>query len=64
MTTPLIRDTVKINSFGENNMDDYEPEDDPTCDDCRGTGEGLYDGASCTTCRGKGWLQYAEEHEE
>ena len=43
--------------------DDYEDEDG-TCDDCRGTGEGLYDGVSCTICRGKGWLRYAEEYEE
>lgn len=26
------------------------------CDNCSGTGEGMYDGQSCVVCRGKGFL--------
>lgn len=34
-----------------------EPEDDNECPHCWGTGEGQYDGSSCGSCRGKGYLQ-------
>lgn len=47
-------------------VDDYEEEEeeeeeinmeyDNTCGWCSGTGEGQYDGSSCSHCRGKGYL--------
>lgn len=35
-------------------MKNYEPD---ACGYCSGTGEGMYDGASCNHCRGKGYIQ-------
>ena len=34
-----------------------EDEDDGYCTTCAGTGEGQYDGASCSACGGKGVIQ-------
>lgn len=31
-----------------------EEDEDNTCCTCQGTGEGMYDGASCSSCRGSG----------
>jgi DnaJ-class molecular chaperone len=36
----------------EDNMDN----DDDYCSSCDGTGEGQWDGLSCSTCKGKGYL--------
>lgn len=33
-----------------------EVEFDGTCDVCAGTGEGRHEGASCTVCRGRGFV--------
>jgi hypothetical protein len=33
-----------------------EEDEDNTCTHCAGTGEGMYDGASCRTCQGRGYL--------
>ena len=30
--------------------------DDDYCSSCDGTGEGQWDGLSCSTCKGKGYL--------
>lgn len=37
--------------------EDNEEDDDNTCPTCVGTGEGMYDGASCSNCGGKGFLR-------
>lgn len=29
-------------------------DDPPTCPSCSGSGEGMYDGTTCSTCHGKG----------
>ena len=34
-------------------------DDDAECWTCRGTGEGQYDGQSCSACRGKGEIRSA-----
>ena len=39
--------------------DDFEPleeeeDDDDYCTSCAGTGEGMYDGAHCSACNGRG----------
>ena len=34
--------------------DDSEPQETNICDACEGSGEGEFDGAVCTTCRGRG----------
>ena len=30
-------------------------DEDPSCQHCAGTGEGMYDGQSCSVCRGRGY---------
>ena len=37
-----------------NDVDD-EVDEDPSCAFCAGTGEGQYDGQSCSYCKGKGY---------
>jgi len=32
--------------------DDHDEDDDDICPDCNGSGEGMYDGTTCTTCHG------------
>ena len=35
--------------------DDYEePDEEPICVSCDGSGEGQYDGTRCSSCRGSG----------
>ena len=34
-----------------------DEDEDDTCPTCRGCGEGMYDGTSCSTCKGKGVLK-------
>lgn len=34
--------------------DDLDAEEDPLCGACAGSGEGMYDGTTCGTCRGTG----------
>ncbi len=36
-------------------LDDDADEEDPSCAFCAGTGEGQYDGQSCSYCKGKGY---------
>ena len=36
-------------------LDDATDEEDPSCAFCAGTGEGQYDGQSCSYCKGKGY---------
>lgn len=44
-----------------------EPEDDGDdgyCGACAGTGEGQYDGAVCSCCKGKGYLPRHEDADD
>lgn len=41
-----------------------EEEDDGYCTYCAGTGEGMYDGARCSACGGKGFVRTAPEFDE
>ena len=43
--------------------DDVEPEFEPheaICSACSGSGEGMYDGSTCRTCRGSGEVWVTE----
>lgn len=46
-----------------NEPEEDEDEDDGYCYTCAGTGEGQYDGASCSACGGKGYQRrhYADD---
>lgn len=61
--------------FNYNRFDEYTPDppddngekyEEVICTDCSGSGEGMYDGTRCSTCRGKGcvWEAYTEEDPE
>ena len=34
--------------------DDESDEDDNICPSCNGSGEGMYDGTTCRSCKGRG----------
>lgn len=36
--------------------EEQEDDEDGSCWTCRGTGEGMMDGASCSSCNGKGYV--------
>lgn len=42
-----------------------ETKDDGFCEDCRGTGEGQFEGVGCSSCRGRGytrvWGKYIDD---
>jgi DnaJ-class molecular chaperone len=38
-------------------------DDDNSCWTCRGTGEGMYDGARCSSCRGSGVNRKARDED-
>jgi len=40
-----------------NEPETEEDEDDGYCYACAGTGEGMYDGAACSVCKGRGYLR-------
>ena len=40
-------------------METDDDEDDGYCNACAGTGEGRYDGSSCSDCGGKGFVKGA-----
>ena len=44
--------------------DDEEEDEDDTCPQCNGCGEGQYDGTSCSTCRGTGIIRPKTEWDE
>jgi len=61
ITEELERDNP-YNQWVHEHITDPEPEDEPEEDDgycyaCAGTGEGRYDGSSCSSCGGKGYVQ-------
>jgi DnaJ-class molecular chaperone len=35
-------------------MNDYDLDDEEFCSACNGSGEGMYDGATCYKCKGTG----------
>ena len=43
------------NSDDDGAEDDDDDDNDDTCAFCAGTGEGQYDGQSCSYCKGKGY---------
>lgn len=47
---------MRFDSTIPNESDEEDNEDDGYCTACAGTGEGQYDGASCSYCRGKGYV--------
>lgn len=51
--------------FDEPNLELNDSDDDSDyCYTCRGTGEGMYDGASCSTCKGRGYILPSYSGEE
>ena len=49
--------TVDWRGYDEFDMEETEncADEDPSCPHCSGTGEGMYDGQSCSVCRGRGY---------
>ena len=49
-----------------NFVEDDEYDDDYICPDCSGSGEGMWDGSSCRTCKGTGGYpkQYRDDDYE
>jgi len=46
---------TQINTFVDNHRDCEEKEDeDEICGRCNGSGEGMYDGSTCSACKGAG----------
>ena len=50
----LVRQMCQAPTSLDDDADD-EDEEDPSCAFCAGTGEGQYDGQSCSYCKGKGY---------
>lgn len=44
--------------------EDEEEDEDAMCSDCAGSGEGMYDGASCMTCHGTGSAGEAQRRQD
>lgn len=49
---------------GNDYIDELRVDEDDTCPTCNGCGEGMYDGTSCSTCKGKGVIKRTEEWSE
>ena len=49
--------TADWRGYDEFDMEETEncADEDPSCPHCSGTGEGMYDGQSCSVCRGRGY---------
>ena len=47
-------------------VEDDEYDDDYICPDCNGSGEGMWDGSNCRTCKGTGGYpkQYRDDDYE
>lgn len=57
-TEELERDNPHNQWMYEDRDSEDEPEeDDGFCSACAGTGEGAYDGASCSSCGGHGYVK-------
>lgn len=41
----------------QNRTEEDDEDEDDTCPTCQGCGEGMYDGASCSTCGGSGVIR-------
>ena len=50
----LVRQMCQDPTSLDDDVDD-EVDEDPSCAFCAGTGEGQYDGQSCSYCKGKGY---------
>lgn len=46
------------------NVEKIESEEAAYCSGCNGTGEGQYDGASCSWCRGSGFERPSADEED
>ena len=54
-TDKYTKEDVYKNDDENEDMDEYDDNDEPDiCGSCNGSGEGMYDGSTCSTCRGKG----------
>lgn len=48
--------TFDIEIVDDDGNTGWEEEEDNECPHCAGTGEGQYDGARCSSCRGRGYF--------
>ncbi len=53
-TDKYTKEDVYKNNDEDEDMDEYDDDEPDTCGSCNGSGEGMYDGSTCSTCRGKG----------
>lgn len=51
-----IRDLIDDEGYEERDLEVEELDPFPTCPSCAGSGEGLWDGSSCSRCKGRGTL--------
>ena len=49
--------TLALHSCGRHNQVVEETEEELICSDCSGSGEGQYDGTTCSTCHGGGTVR-------
>lgn len=56
---PEIEEQI-VEEDGNSDPDD----DDGYCTSCAGTGEGMWDGASCSVCRGRGFIRAKPDVDE
>lgn len=61
---PTLLEGKCIIRYHGNDEEEEEEEEPPMCFNCNGTGEGSYDGSSCSVCGGKGYTAYQYEGDE